>query len=340
MVFRSPQTPSGLDRRTVLAVPAVAVSTLVLAAIVTSAAGVPLRDPGDVSVKRFTTTLVVVAIAALADRLVRGTRWTPGRAGAVLLALVSFYATYFAYRNLKSVVPLLRPGDGFDAALTDLDHDLFAGTAPATALQDLLGTGAAPLLSDVYMFFFAYIPLALVAGLVGLRRLRAGFALVTALALNWLLAAGGYFLLPSLGPFHAEPERFAALPATAVTALQDKLVAERAAFLADPAAAGAAQSIGAFPSLHVSVYVTVALAAHVLGLPRIVRAVAWVAAALTVVSTLYFGWHYVIDDVAGAVIAVLAVLGACRLTGEPSAVGRPRRLRRRVPSAVPGPEAA
>ena len=34
-------------------------------------------------------------------------------------ALVSFYATYFAYRNLKSVVPLLRPDELFDRQLAD-----------------------------------------------------------------------------------------------------------------------------------------------------------------------------------------------------------------------------
>ena len=91
----------------------------------------------------------------------------------------------------------------------------------------------------------------------------------TALSANWLLAAGSYYVLPSLGPFEADPELFSALPTTAVTDLQILLLDERAAFLRDPAVAGAAQSIGAFASLHVSICVTAALAAHLLGLPRV-----------------------------------------------------------------------
>jgi CDP-diacylglycerol--glycerol-3-phosphate 3-phosphatidyltransferase len=42
-----------------------------------------------------------------------------------------------------------------------------------------------------------------------------------------------------------------------------------------------------------------------------VRTGLWIYLALTLVSTIYLGWHYLIDDVAGAVIGVLAVwLGA------------------------------
>ena len=41
----------------------------------------------------------------------------------------------------------------------------------------------------------------------------------------------------------------------------------------------------------------------------------WALAILTVVATVYFGWHYILDDVAGVVIAVLAVGIAAALTG-------------------------
>ncbi|MEA2177287.1 MAG: hypothetical protein QOG77_584, partial [Solirubrobacteraceae bacterium] len=39
-------------------------------------------------------------------------------------------------------------------------------------------------------------------------------------------------------------------------------------------------------------------------------------AALTVVATVYFGWHYLLDDVAGVVIALLAVGIAAVLKGD------------------------
>jgi membrane-associated phospholipid phosphatase len=39
----------------------------------------------------------------------------------------------------------------------------------------------------------------------------------------------------------------------------------------------------------------------------VIRWAAWVFFALTVVSTLYVGWHYIADDIGGVIIAFLAV---------------------------------
>jgi hypothetical protein len=42
----------------------------------------------------------------------------------------------------------------------------------------------------------------------------------------------------------------------------------------------------------------------------------WVYFGLTVVSTLYFGWHYIADDLAGAAIAVVSVWLGGLATGQ------------------------
>ena len=70
-------------------------------------------------------------------------------------------------------------------------------------------------------------------------------------------------------------------------------------------AAGAHQGIAAFGSLHTSIIFTAAVAAHMLGLGRALRdrAVGPVRAHQT--ATVYFGWHYVVDDLAGVVIALV-----------------------------------
>jgi CDP-diacylglycerol--glycerol-3-phosphate 3-phosphatidyltransferase len=45
--------------------------------------------------------------------------------------------------------------------------------------------------------------------------------------------------------------------------------------------------------------------------PKLLRTALWMYLALTMISTIYLGWHYIVDDIAGAVIGVLAVwLGA------------------------------
>ena len=49
---------------------------------------------------------------------------------------------------------------------------------------------------------------------------------------------------------------------------------------------------------------------------------------MTATATVYFGWHYVLDDVGGILVAVLSLALARVLTGV-----RPRAMRR--PLAIP-----
>ena len=344
--------PRTLPARCVLAGPFVAAATVLMALVATSEAGVPLRDPSGVAFRRFHIAAGLVALLMVLEVVIRASRggsrrlpsladvrrawrerWTPARLGIVALALVSFYATYLAYRNLKSVVALLRPDVLFDGDLADLERSVFAGSDPASLLHSLLGTGiAAHGLSFVYDLFFLFVPLSIAFALVVLPDLRAGLFYVTAQSLNWVLAAGSYFLLPALGPIYAEPANFAALPHTAVTDLQNLLLDQRTEFLRDPAAPGAAQSIGAFASLHCSIFFTAAFATQLLGLGRSVKIVVWTLLALTVLATIYLGWHYVVDDLGGLLIAVCALALARALTGVD-----PRTTARRIPAPDPAP---
>jgi hypothetical protein len=337
-------------RRGTLAGPAVAVAALVCALIACAAAGVGLRDPDGVASSRLLVAFGIVALLIGVDAWVRagrglGTRrpplaavgealrerWSKRRVIAVVLALLSFFASYLAYRNIKSVAPLLRPGDLFDRQLLNMDRDLFGGTDPAQLLHDVLGTGvAAHGMSYVYTLFFLFIPVSLAVSLVFASDVRIGLFFTCALSLNWLIGAGSYLLLPSLGPFQADPNTFATLPATTVTDLQTWLLEQRHDFLANPDLPGSAQSIGAFASLHMSIWSTGAITAHLLGLPRKITAALWVLTGLTAMATIYWGWHYLLDDVGGIVIAVAALALARVLTGIDL---RTARERRRTPAS-------
>jgi len=320
--------------RQLLAGPLVAAVTVVVALVATHRARVPLRDPDHVAalylaLVGFGVALMVGLDIALragrrtgtlrpsrtAMRKVRRERWTAGRALAVGGALIGFYVTYMAYRNLKAIVPLLRPGELFDRQLADLDRSLFFGHDPAALLHSALGTGVmTQVLSAFYVAFIVFLPLSLAVALVFSRRLQAGLYYATALSINWILGAASYFLLPSLGPIYAEPGDFAHLPASEVTRLQGVLLDQRVAFLADPTVA-TPQSIAAFASLHISMSLTAALAAHLLGLGRRMKVLLWTWVSLTTLATVYLGWHYVLDDLGGIVIAVAALVLARVLTG-------------------------
>ena len=209
---------------------AVAVATVVAGVIATHHVGLPLRDPDHVAALYLGLVGVGVALLVGLDvwlraarragrgrvtraelASVRRERWTRGRALAAGGALVGFYATYMAYRNLKSIVPLVRPGDNFDAPLADLDRDLFLGHDPAELLHTLLGTGVTThVLSAFYVAFIVFLPLTIGAALVFADDLREALLYVAAQSINWVLGAVSYFLLPSLGPIYYEPSAFAA----------------------------------------------------------------------------------------------------------------------------------
>ncbi len=326
--------PRSASWRAVLAGPAVAVVTVLAALLATDAVGLPLRDPDHVAALYLalvgcgTVMLVAVDVVVRAARRsrrfppsrdaisrVRRERWTLRAGVAAGSALVGFYATYLAYRNLKSVVPLLRPGDLFDRHLADLDRALFWGNDPAAVLHSLLGTGLPThVLSAAYVAFIVFLPLTIGLALVFSRDLQSGLFYTSAQSINWVLGIASYLLLPSLGPIYFDPGAFAALPPSEVTHLQGVLLDQRLAYLDDPAS-GTPQSIAAFASLHISMSFTAALAAHVLRLAGRLRTALWIWFAVTVIGTIYLGWHYVLDDVAGVALGALALVLARALTG-------------------------
>ena len=325
-----------------------AVVTLVAALVATNAVGLPLRDPDHVAALYLVLVgFGVVALVGLdillrarrhsgtfppsreAMRRVRRERWTLRRGMAVGTAVIAFYVTYMAYRNLKSVVPLLRPGELFDRQLADLDRALFGGNDPAELLHTLLGLGLSThVLSAAYVAFIVFLPLTIGLTLVFSRDVDAGLFYTTAQSINWGLGAVSYLLLPSLGPIYVEPATFAALPASEVTHLQSVLLDQRTEFLADPST-GTPQSIAAFASLHISMSFTAAVAAHLLGLGARVRIGLWIWFAVTVAGTIYLGWHYVVDDVAGVILGAMALALARGLTGMDLRTARQARQRSR-----------
>jgi len=249
-------------------------------------------------------------------------RWNRKRVAVIALGLLSFYATYLSYRNIKSFLPQLTVQD-LDVDLIGLDRSMFFGHDPGPLLQSVLGTGLfAQVLSSVYLFFLAFIPISLGAALIACTNPIPGLWYVTALGMNWVLGIISYYAVPAVGPVFAAPWLYTKLPDTGVTSLQQSLISEQAEGF---------HSIAAFASLHVSVTFTAALIAHLLGLARALRVALWTFVVLTVLATLYFGWHYAIDDVAGLLMAPVAVVLSGLATGH---LSLSERWRRRLPNAL------
>ena len=69
-----------------------------------------------------------------------------------------------------------------------------------------------------------------------------------------------------------------------------------------------------------------ALIAQLLGLRRFVRVSLWTFLVLTTLATIYFGWHYIVDDIAGAAIGIAAVVLGAKATGHELRPARARRV--------------
>ena len=131
----------------------------------------------------------------------------------------------------------------------------------------------------------------------------------------WIIGVGSYYLIPSLGPFHAAPQEFSGLTRTSIQSTQATYVQQRDHLLAHPHASDAFAQISAFASLHCALTCLIWLMARYYGLRRLSRVLALFLVG-TLLATVYLGWHFAVDDVAGLAIAWVAVqLGKLTVLG-------------------------
>lgn len=311
-----------------------AVSLTIAAVIVAVVYDLPFRDPDSVAGPTYVRLPIILAIGFLTDVIPRAAfraasvrgfgrsvlavvheRWPMEHVRFAVIGLGSWYLTYVAFRNLKSFVPFVNPGL-YDDQLDRIDRALFLGHDPADVLHNLLGTGfAAHFMSFIYIAWIVFVPASLAAALIFSRNVSGGSWYVTAVAVDWVLGVATYFILPTLGPIYARPERFDGLADTYSGHLQATMIAERAEVLQDPFATHAVQTIAAFASLHVGLLMTACLIAHLLRLNVWVRWALWLFLFLTVLSTIYLGWHYLVDAFGGAALGAVAVWIGAIATG-------------------------
>ncbi|GAA1798414.1 hypothetical protein GCM10009795_049870 [Nocardioides hankookensis] len=301
-----------------------AIAMFVWAAITAWSLGRPLIDPDGSFLGPAMVRLPILCIGALFLDLVpralwisRGrpsrwpelvrdrwrTHWTRERILLVLLGIVCFYVIYVCYRNLKSFLPLVSDRM-YDRELHALDKILFFGHYPGSLLHDLLGTvWVAHFLSNFYLLFIPMVAIMVTVWLVWSRNLSYGWWFVTSQGIAWTLGTISYYALPTLGPGLEYTYLYNALAHTGTSDLMSSLVNARQGVLWGD---GQAQTVAGFASLHTGIALLWALMVQFTVQNRIIRIAFWVNFGLIVVATLYFGWHYVADDIAGVAIALVS----------------------------------
>ncbi|MGO4258422.1 phosphatase PAP2 family protein [Marmoricola sp. RAF53] len=332
---------------------ACAVALAISTWLISSIHDLPIRDPDGVVVPAYVQIPMILGVAWLLDVVPRAVgrslgewrrlpahfaevvheRWNRRHTVFALSGLATWYVCYAAFRNLKSYVPFVNDRI-WDDTLLRIDHALWLGHDPANVLHAIFGTTlAAEFFSFIYVSWIVLVPVSIAIALVFTRHPAAGSWYVTAISLCWGLGAIGYYLLPTLGPAYSRPGDFSDLRRTYTTQLVENLAHDRGLVVppglpggatgGDPHGTHALQTIAAFPSLHVGIMVTICLFLTLVGAARWMRIVAWVYLGLTILATIYFGWHFSLDALGGFVLGGLAVWLAALGTGN-HVNGRPK----------------
>ena len=316
-----------MKRRAYATMVTIAVVMGLLAVITGYALGYPLRDPDGFLGPAWVRLPMLCIGAFVADivprtlwrsrfrvrqfrseaRLLIREHWTKDRITLVVLGLICFYVTYVSYRNLKNFLPFVRGGKTRqgDYELHKFDQWLLFGHDPAVLLHELLGTTvSAHMLSYVYLIFLPMVPISVTVWLVWSRNVSFGYWFVTAQCIAWTLGTASYYMIPTMGPNFAFLWLYKDLDDTGVTQLQESLWNGRYDVMTGLSTG--VQSIAGFASLHVAITLLMALVAQYTVRHRAIKVTLWVYMAITVLSTTYFGWHYIADDIAGALIAFIS----------------------------------
>jgi len=227
--------------------------------------------------------------------------------------IVGVALSIFTYGWIKLVVPVLHP-TLYDQALWDLDRAICFGLSPTILFLDLFGEPGVLRVVD-WSYANIFFASTVIAGAYFLsdpsRRVRIAFT--NGYAVLWILGAWLYMLVPSLGPGYRFPDVWMAhgeslrvtqaFQALLMRNYQNVLTAARG----EPAGAiSIAFGIGAFPSLHVAFQMYVFLWMRRLWTSGEVLFAIFVVTIF--LGSMITGWHYLIDGIAGLVLAVVCYL--------------------------------
>lgn len=209
-------------------------------------------------------------------------------------------AGFIIYSNLLAIVPLIHAGL-YDDFFYKVDKLIFFGRDPFPWITSFSSATVRTLMTKSYEFFFFFI----VFGLTGtflLGDLKQYEKTLSGLVLLYLTGLVFFIAWPTVGPaFYGVTASY--FRATGDSEIKKYLLDQYKIFLRDPqhAPIGAFCGMAAFPSLHIahSTFFMICLW----------RANRWMVALLVVpylllgASTVYLGWHYVIDVFGGLALA-------------------------------------
>jgi|GEM_PF-3326297 len=213
---------------------------------------------------------------------------------------------FIEFGLLKHLIPLVNPKI-YDEQFLAFDRLVCNGQSCSEFLHALFGRSEAVLaaVAGHYYWYYGYMSLIAFVFIVCARR-RFTHEYLCSFVTLFLVGTLVIYLVPTWGPVYYMPEPFTFMQGTAISNLQQGLWAHKAALELNRNDPQAIFMISGFPSLHVAV---VMLGSIYLGrLHRLLAVPSWAFCLLTVNSTIYLGWHYLLDDIGSVVLVWFALL--------------------------------
>lgn len=221
------------------------------------------------------------------------------------------------YGWIKLLIPILHPRL-YDRELFEIDKAMFGGASPTVFLLTLFSNSTFLRFIDrTYANIFVVSLLIATTYFLSSPRARLRIAYMTSNVVLWLTGAWLYVLVPSLGPAYRFPAVWLEYANQLVLTqqIQATLMRNYRAVLrlaqGQSASVSVVYGIAAFPSLHVGYQVLVALWMRREWLYG--EIVFGIFAFFILIGSMITGWHYFVDGIAGAALALLAYLAGTSL---------------------------
>lgn len=210
------------------------------------------------------------------------------------------------YTWIKLAIPVLHPRL-FDQQLWNVDRAITFGYAPTVFLTALFSEPVLMRFFDASYITVLFPALSIVPSFIAsLPERRVRIAFVNSNTLLWLVGAWLYVAFPSLGPAYRFPAVWLPLaPLLTHTQHAQRLLIENYVAVWSPKGPNVKPiniffGVAAFPSLHVGFQVL-----SFLWMCRLTRwgAVFGIIAFLALIGSIITGWHYLVDGIAGGLLA-------------------------------------
>lgn len=214
---------------------------------------------------------------------------------------------------LKHLIPHINHGI-FDEWFLGWERPLCGGVSCSEMLQATLGRSST-IVTQVGQHYFWYYPYLAVVILYFVlfaeRRLAEEF--IFALVAVFFFGTVLVYAVPTWGPIYYTPHAFEFMKGTDIYGLQQRLWHMKALLEQGRSSGDEIFMISGFPSLHVAVTLLGSMYLGVVNRP--LALCSWVFLLLTLNSTIYLGWHYVLDNIGAVALVFFVKALAGRLAG-------------------------